>query len=166
MMVAYIPCSAEVPTKCGQYFTGLNGTIVSYNYNVDSYYLAGLSYSICFRKEKGHCTYTLMKTSDNQFIEAEDTLRLMMGISIPAPPNPNLFGSAIACRPRGSVKFSQMYYTNVQCLYPDSMTSVHKNASFFVTVRTLINDFPKFNNLVVSPIYSGFQFNWTHNLCE
>lgn len=39
-----------VPGGCGQYFTSTSGTIQSFNYG--GFYLAGVDYAICFRKEK------------------------------------------------------------------------------------------------------------------
>ncbi|CAL4125510.1 unnamed protein product, partial [Meganyctiphanes norvegica] len=48
--ISMIPCSQEIPSGCGQYFKENTGMIHSFNYG--SYYLAGLNYGICFRKNK------------------------------------------------------------------------------------------------------------------
>ncbi|XP_066967341.1 uncharacterized protein [Macrobrachium rosenbergii] len=164
--VSYVPCSLNVPTKCGQYYTGLSGTINSYNYNVNSYYLAGLFYSICFRREVNYCTYTLSKTSDNQYIDSKDVLRLMMGNGVTTPPNPVVPGATTLC-PQTSAQQAQMYYSSSVCLYPASMTSVQKTGPFFVTVNTNLDTTVNYNPLpFVRPnIYSGFEFNWKHNAC-
>nr|XP_027238657.1 uncharacterized protein LOC113829647 [Penaeus vannamei] len=70
ILVTWIPCSVRVPGTCGMYFEGITGSITSYNFN-NGYYLAGLNYGICFRKEQGRCTYTLRKTSECR--HAKDT---------------------------------------------------------------------------------------------
>lgn len=164
--VSTVPCSVRVPTKCGQYFTGLSGTFNSYNYNQKSYYMAGLSYSICFRKEEGYCTYTLKKTSDNQFIHEDDELRLLMGDGITGPANTAIPGATFLC-PTGSVQLSALYHTTFTCFYPASMTSPQTMGSFYVTVITQLDAVDNYNSLppVAASVYSGFEFDWTHNSC-
>ncbi|XP_071548125.1 uncharacterized protein [Panulirus ornatus] len=159
--VSFIPCNLKVPTYCGQYYTGTSGTITSYNYN-NGVYLAGLRYSICFRKEVDYCTYTLKKKTDNQFIGTPDTLRLMVGSGVSVLPNPNVFGSTFIC-PDPSVARSTLYFTLDYCFYADSITSTHTAAPFYVTVRTLVDNVENRNQFVTQ--YSGFDFDWEANSC-
>ncbi|KAK4294720.1 hypothetical protein Pmani_032667 [Petrolisthes manimaculis] len=159
--VTTIPCMQEVPTYCGQYYDGTSGQISSFNYG-NGAYLAGLMYSICFQKEDGYCTYTLKKTSDNQFIGAPDMLRLPMGEGIAVEANPAAAGSAIICA-IAIIQITAMYSTIPQCFYPSTMTSNNREAAFYVTINTLVdgND----NRNPVDTTAAGFQFDWETNTC-
>merc|ERR1719211_827094 len=57
--VDQISCGAlnTPPHGCVQYFTGVSGTLTSFNFgNTDDYHhLAEQYYSICIRREQGHC---------------------------------------------------------------------------------------------------------------
>ena len=56
--VSQIPCDSNLG-GCYQYYTGVSGTITSFNwYNPDTtrqLHLAGMDYTICVRREEGHC---------------------------------------------------------------------------------------------------------------
>ncbi|KAK7016194.1 hypothetical protein SK128_001714 [Halocaridina rubra] len=89
-----------------------------------------------------------------------------MGSSITTPPNPAIGGSGFLC-PMNSIGVSQMYFTSALCYYPDSMTSVQKTGPFFVTVKTNLDTTTNVNPLppLSALVYSGFEFDWTHNSC-
>nr|XP_027207016.1 uncharacterized protein LOC113800446 [Penaeus vannamei] len=163
MKVSFIRCKERVPSRCGQYYTGLSGTINSYNHN-NGYYLAGLDYGICFRKEVGYCTYTLRKTSNNQYIDDSDMLRLPVGGGIAVVPNPKLAGSSFFCGV-SMVKMAAMYYTPPLCYYPEAITSAQTQGPFFVNVFTAIDTVDNVNPLVRSPPQAGFEFDWEANQC-
>ncbi|XP_047472564.1 uncharacterized protein LOC125027523 [Penaeus chinensis] len=163
MKVSFIRCKERVPSRCGQYYTGLSGTINSYNYN-NGYYLAGLDYGICFRKESGYCTYTLRKTSNNQYIDDSDMLRLPVGGGIELVPNPSLAGSSFFCGVT-VVKMAAMYYTPPLCYYPEAITSAQTQGPFFVNVYTAIDTVDNVNPLVRTPPQAGFEFDWETNQC-
>ncbi|KAG1699835.1 hypothetical protein GQR58_005417 [Nymphon striatum] len=64
IQISQIKCSSAVkaPQGCLQYYTGAAGTIESFNYaDAASTYLNNLEYSICYRKELGFCSYTLVQ---------------------------------------------------------------------------------------------------------
>ena len=56
--VSQIPCNSNL-AGCYQYYTGVSGTLTSFNFNnpdsTRQVHLAGLDYTICVRREKGHC---------------------------------------------------------------------------------------------------------------
>ncbi|KAK4321738.1 hypothetical protein Pmani_007478 [Petrolisthes manimaculis] len=75
--ISTIPCHQRIPGGCGQYFTSTTGTIQSFNYG--GFYLAGVDYAICFRKEKDMCTTTL-KVQGPSFVACpNDLYRLPVG---------------------------------------------------------------------------------------
>jgi len=59
IQVAQIECNKEwsPPQGCTQYFTGVSGTIVSYNFQGGSH-LADHDYQNCIRTEQGYCSIT------------------------------------------------------------------------------------------------------------
>ena len=57
--VSQIECHVrwKPPSGCTQWFTGLTGTIQSYNF-AGGHHLAGQDYTICIREEVGYCSIT------------------------------------------------------------------------------------------------------------
>ena len=54
-----IPCDTDYtpPDNCLQYFTGISGTIQSFNYNAAAGpHLADQDQRVCIRPERGYCT--------------------------------------------------------------------------------------------------------------
>ncbi|XP_042890422.1 uncharacterized protein LOC122265267 [Penaeus japonicus] len=161
ILVTWIPCSVRMPSKCGMYFEGTSGTITSYNFN-NGYYLAGLSYGICFRKEQGRCTYTLRKTTNNQFIGGStDVLRLPMGREINLENDPNFAFASVLCP---TLKSSAMFRNPSICFYPTEMESDQTQGPFFINVYTAI-DTVENRNTFVTDTRAGYQFDWNHNVC-
>ncbi|KAK7082670.1 hypothetical protein SK128_004536 [Halocaridina rubra] len=74
------PQNWHFPCGCGQYYTGNTGTINSFNYG-NGFYLAGLDYGICFRKEKNRCTTTLTTLGPSFTACPNDLYRLPVGQS-------------------------------------------------------------------------------------
>merc|ERR1712241_1532849 len=54
--------SYKAPTDCVQYFTGVSGSVKSYNY-AGSQILAGQRYNNCIRTEKGYCAIQWKESS-------------------------------------------------------------------------------------------------------
>ncbi|XP_076049437.1 uncharacterized protein LOC143030159 [Oratosquilla oratoria] len=76
--ISMIPCKQRVPCGCGQYFTENTGTIQSFNYGTGRFYLAGMNYGICLRKEKNRCTVTLDRAGPS-FVACTDLYRQPLG---------------------------------------------------------------------------------------
>ncbi|XP_068085726.1 uncharacterized protein [Anabrus simplex] len=53
------------PKNCLQYYTGVRGTIESFNYQGQAGYLNNLNYAICIRKEDGYCSITYTNRPSN-----------------------------------------------------------------------------------------------------
>ncbi|XP_045120287.1 uncharacterized protein LOC123509799 isoform X2 [Portunus trituberculatus] len=84
--VTMIECAQKVPGGCGQYLTGNSGVVQSFNYG--GFYLAGLDYGICFRKEKNKCSTTLRVAGPSFVGCPNDLYRLPVGRSAAAVNNP------------------------------------------------------------------------------
>merc|ERR1719310_2241632 len=64
ILARQISCTAsyKAPTDCVQYFTGVSGSVKSYNY-AGSQILAGQRYNNCIRTEKGYCAILWKESS-------------------------------------------------------------------------------------------------------
>merc|ERR1719189_2562401 len=65
--VSQIPCGSYAPPDgCLQYYTGVSGQIMTFNFlDAASSHLALQNYNVCMRKEQGYCCnqYTVCDTS-------------------------------------------------------------------------------------------------------
>lgn len=52
---------ARAPDGCTQYFTGVSGTVQSYNF-ADEVMLQDLDYANCIRRERGYCQFRVSET--------------------------------------------------------------------------------------------------------
>ena len=52
------------PQGCLQYYTGLTGSVASFNY-ANRRHLAGLNYDACIRQEKGMCSILWSVSNNN-----------------------------------------------------------------------------------------------------
>ena len=68
ILVSQIPCSSLTlpPQGCLQYHTGSIGSIKSFNYDTDSNFehLSAQDYTICVRREYGHCRIGWIQSTD------------------------------------------------------------------------------------------------------
>merc|ERR1712165_216231 len=64
ILARQISCTAsyKAPTDCVQYFTGISGSVKSYNY-AGAQLLAGQRYNNCIRTEKGYCAIQWKESS-------------------------------------------------------------------------------------------------------
>ena len=61
-----IPCNTDYtpPDNCLQYFTGISGTVQSFNYNSGAGpHLADQDQRVCIRPERGYCTISYAETA-------------------------------------------------------------------------------------------------------
>ena len=49
-------CSSGPPDGCLQWFEGITGTVRSFNSGGEATHLAGQQYTVCVRRERGHCS--------------------------------------------------------------------------------------------------------------
>ena len=70
ILVTQLGCTDDslAPRQCLQYFTGISGTLASFNwFNLEApYHLANQEYSICIRQEMGFCSITYSAVEDNE----------------------------------------------------------------------------------------------------
>ncbi|XP_047472573.1 uncharacterized protein LOC125027533 [Penaeus chinensis] len=162
ILVSWIPCSVRIPGMCGMYFTGTSGTVSSYNFG-NNYYLAGLKYSVCFRKDRGYCTYSLMKTTNEMFIGGNvDNFRLPMGKGITLSVYPPLSAASAFCT---SNTVQTMYAMSEICEFPTIMTSDQSQGPFYFSIVTKIDTVQNYNTIINAPSRAGYGFNWRQNEC-
>nr|XP_053637601.1 uncharacterized protein LOC128692440 [Cherax quadricarinatus] len=160
--VSMIECSHSVPGGCGQYFTSNSGTIQSFNYG--SFYLAGVNYGICFRKEKNKCKTTL-RLSGPSFVRCPtDLYRLPVGDTA-TPSN-----TVINISPLGVEGLYCQLDAAPAILAPftviqPTLTTV-SNGPLIIMHRTNLTDgFPNYHSTINCTTCAGFYQNFTHNDC-
>ncbi|XP_045596046.1 uncharacterized protein [Procambarus clarkii] len=156
--VSMIPCAQRVPCGCGQYFTGNTGVIQSFNYG--GFYLAGLDYGICFRKEKNKCTTTLNLAGPSFIRCPTDLYRLPVG-ELGNFGNIGLLGvEALYCQLDTNVASLISYAT----ILP-SLTTV-TNGPLVIWHKTSLTDgFPNYHSTSGCTTCAGFYQTFSHNDC-
>ena len=73
--VMQIECEASyrAPDGCLQFFTGVSGTVCSFNFDGDNVHLAMQYYTICVRTERGFCGIAWMQSSTKTANSDPDT---------------------------------------------------------------------------------------------
>lgn len=157
--VSMIECRQKVPCGCGQYFTGMTGTIQSFNYGSGPY-LADLDYGICTRKEKNKCTTTLTTLGPSFTACPFDLYRIPVGQT---GANNLLFPSLNVL-----VLYCQFFIANNPAVFqdvttiPSPLTSV-SNGPFMIWHMTSNDIIP--NALPGAPELAGFYQSFSHNPC-
>ncbi|XP_047500219.1 uncharacterized protein LOC125046483 [Penaeus chinensis] len=156
--VSMIECREKVPCGCGQYFTGMTGTIQSFNYGSGPY-LAELDYGICTRKEKNKCTTTLTTLGPSFTACPFDLYRIPVGQTGASNPVAAFNVQALYCQ-----LFAANNPLNFQDLttIPSPLTSV-SNGPFMIWHMTNNDLVP--NALIGAPELAGFYQSFTHNPC-
>ncbi|XP_045108026.1 uncharacterized protein LOC123502823 [Portunus trituberculatus] len=155
--VSMIKCSQKVPGGCGQYLTGTSGVVQSFNYG--GFYLAGLDYGICFRKEKGHCTTTLT-TLGPSYTGCPDLYRLPVGQFSGTTGILGLDVGNMFCQL--NIGFFPPFLSLASI--PSPLTSV-THGPLTLWVQTLVDGLVNFNSNRNCPSCSGFFQQYMHNSC-
>ncbi|KAK8379014.1 hypothetical protein O3P69_009634 [Scylla paramamosain] len=153
--VSMIRCSQKVPGGCGQYLTGTSGVVQSFNYG--GFYLAGLDYGICFRKEKGHCTTTLT-TLGPSYTGCPDLYRLPVGQFSGSTGILGLDVGNMFCQL--NIGFFPPFLSLASI--PSPLTTV-THGPLTLWVQTLVDGLINFNSNRNCPSCSGFFQQFMHN---
>ncbi|XP_050735499.1 uncharacterized protein LOC127007998 [Eriocheir sinensis] len=155
--VSMIECSKKVQGGCGQYLTGNSGVVQSFNYG--GFYLAGLDYGICFRKEKNKCTTTL-RTAGPSFIRCpNDLYRLPVGRSAANFNNP-LATLALYCQlDTNFAPFASL------ARIKSPLTTVGRGPLVIWHRTDPDDDQPNYQSTAACTACAGFFQTYTHNDC-
>ncbi|XP_042216435.1 uncharacterized protein LOC121862326 [Homarus americanus] len=154
--VSMIECAQRVPGGCGQYFTGNSGVIQSFNYG--GFYLYGVDYGICFRKEKNKCTTTLTLGGPSFVRCPGDLYRLPVGERGNPIANP-LGVQALYCQLDTALALFASLAT-----IQSPLTTV-SNGPLVIWHKTTDDSFANYYSNGNCPTCSGFYQNFNHNAC-
>eukprot|EP00095_Tigriopus_kingsejongensis_P002473 maker-scaffold326_size205590-snap-gene-0.16 protein:Tk02473 transcript:maker-scaffold326_size205590-snap-gene-0.16-mRNA-1 annotation:"hypothetical protein D910_04166" len=168
--VTYIHCNSRsrAPSGCTQFFTGVTGTISSYNFG-GGQVLENQHYGNCIRQEKGYCQVQYAESA----ITTPDPFQLSTGgsvkddcqqknhVTIPSTTNEVLSitlprAEEISRVP--SMRCGQVFGSQPGTDVPGALTS-QENTPFVVNVRTIPGD----NNALDT--FTGFSLDYTQVPC-